>query len=60
MNFGSPNTPNCRGFTPEELKRIKFDRIDFSSYTNQLTIDLEEVDEEMLEENILHEIKESQ
>lgn len=30
MNFGSPQEPNCRGFTPEELSRIDFSKLDLS------------------------------
>ncbi len=30
--WGSPNAPNCRGFTPEEFQDLDFSRIDLSEY----------------------------
>lgn len=29
--FGTPELPDCRGITPEELERIAFDKLNFSS-----------------------------
>jgi conjugal transfer mating pair stabilization protein TraN len=29
--YGTPETPNCRGITPEELERIAFDQLNLSS-----------------------------
>jgi conjugal transfer mating pair stabilization protein TraN len=31
-NWGSPDNPNCRGFTPEEFEALDFAKIDFSEY----------------------------
>jgi len=36
--WGSPQNPDCRGFTPEELQRIDFSRIDFSEYYSDITV----------------------
>ncbi|MCR5224745.1 MAG: conjugal transfer protein TraN [Alphaproteobacteria bacterium] len=36
MNFGSPQEPNCRGFTPEELSRIDFSKLDLTEITNDI------------------------
>lgn len=33
LNFGSPESPNCRGFTPEELSKIDFSKLDLSEIT---------------------------
>ncbi len=30
-NFGSPDTPNCVGFTPDQVQKIDFSKIDFSN-----------------------------
>jgi|GEM_PF-4208032 len=35
--WGPPESPDCRGFTPEELQRIDFSRIDFSDYYSDIT-----------------------
>jgi conjugal transfer mating pair stabilization protein TraN len=32
LNFGTPESPNCRGLTLEELQRINFREIDFSEF----------------------------
>jgi conjugal transfer mating pair stabilization protein TraN len=31
-SWGTPDQPNCRGFTPEEFEAIDFAGIDFSEY----------------------------
>ncbi|MEM4134382.1 MAG: conjugal transfer protein TraN [Candidatus Micrarchaeia archaeon] len=35
-NWGSPGSPNCRGFTPEEFAALDFDKIDLSEYINDI------------------------
>ena len=32
LSWGTPENPNCRGFTPAELQSIDFGKIDFSEY----------------------------
>jgi hypothetical protein len=32
LSWGSAKSPNCRGFTPQELQSIDFGKIDFSEY----------------------------
>ncbi|PKG97009.1 hypothetical protein CXF95_22130 [Paraglaciecola sp. MB-3u-78] len=32
MDFGTAETPNCRGFTPEEFQSIDFSKIDLTAY----------------------------
>ena len=36
LNFGSPKEPNCRGFTPDELSRIDFSKLDLTEITNDI------------------------
>ena len=35
QNFGSADTPNCVGFSPQELQKIDFSKIDFSNVVQQ-------------------------
>lgn len=34
--FGSPSSPNCRGFTPEEFQSLDFSKIDMSAYESDI------------------------
>lgn len=34
--FGTPEEPNCRGFTPEEFRSLDFSKIDLSEYATEL------------------------
>ena len=34
--FGSPTTPQCRGFTIEEFQALDMSKMDFSAYANDL------------------------
>ncbi|HIF9186999.1 TPA: conjugal transfer protein TraN, partial [Photobacterium damselae] len=36
MNFGSAKTPQCQGFTPEQMQQMDFDAIDFSDFYDDL------------------------
>jgi len=36
-NWGSAESPNCRGFTPEEFASLDFDKIDLSEYFEDIT-----------------------
>jgi conjugal transfer mating pair stabilization protein TraN len=35
--WGSPETPDCKGFTPDELAKLQFDKMDL----NEIAIDIE-------------------
>ncbi|MDI1473043.1 conjugal transfer protein TraN [Thermodesulfovibrio sp. 1176] len=35
-SWGSPKTPNCRGFLPEEFQALDFNRIDLSEYIEDI------------------------
>ncbi len=37
MGWGSPKSPDCRGFTPEEFQKIDFSRIDLSEFYNDIS-----------------------
>lgn len=32
IGWGTPKSPECRGFTPEEFQKLDFDKIDFSEW----------------------------
>lgn len=36
LNFGSPEEPNCRGFSSDELSRIDFSKLDLSEITDDV------------------------
>ncbi len=36
QTFGSPEAPNCRGFTAEELSRIDFSKLDLSDIVDDV------------------------
>lgn len=56
IDFGSPQNPQCRGFTAEELQSLDFTKIDFTEYTSEITLDMKEISREDLEGNIITEI----
>jgi len=35
--WGTPESPQCRGFTPEEFQKIDFSKVDLSEFINTLT-----------------------
>ena len=42
MNFGDPESPNCRGLTPEELTRIDFSRLNLTEAFSDLKAKLQD------------------
>lgn len=38
LDFGSGSSPNCRGLTLDEIKRLDFSQIDFSDFINELMV----------------------
>ena len=34
--WGSPESPNCRGFTPEEFQGLRLEDMDFSDYATYI------------------------
>ena len=35
-SFGDPKSPNCAGFTPEELQKLRFDEMDLSEFIHDV------------------------
>jgi hypothetical protein len=44
QNFGSPEQPNCRGFTAEELSRIDFSKLDLSEISRDVMENFKPID----------------
>lgn len=40
--WGKPESPNCRGFTPEEFQQLDFSEIDLSEYVDDLAKDTQQ------------------
>ena len=38
INFGSGASPNCQGLTLDEIKKLDFNKIDFSEFIEELTL----------------------
>ena len=56
VGFGSGESPQCRGFTVQELQSIDFSQINFSEYTRELTIDMQQISKDDLEGDIINTI----
>lgn len=52
ISWGSPKTPNCRGFTPDEFQKLDFSKISFDEWVNEYVVP-------ELNENITNNIKET-
>ena len=57
LNLGSAESPNCRGLTVEEMQRLDFTQIDFTEYTQELTLDMKEISKEDIEGKVIDEIE---
>lgn len=57
-NMGSwiGKVTDCRGFTPLELEKIKFEKIDFSEFTNDLKIKTTNIDPDSIQNQVLDNI----
>jgi len=42
IGWGSPESPQCRGFTPEEFQKIDFSKVDFGEFIGDLVGDVNE------------------
>ena len=38
--WGSPRSPDCRGYSPDDFSRLDFSTIDLSEYVNDITVDM--------------------
>ncbi|WP_420061081.1 conjugal transfer protein TraN (plasmid) [Aliarcobacter butzleri] len=36
MEWGSPESPNCKGFTPDEFQKLDFSKIDFTEFAKDI------------------------
>jgi conjugal transfer mating pair stabilization protein TraN len=36
IEWGTPRSPNCRGFTPEEFQKLDFSKINLGEFTDQV------------------------
>jgi conjugal transfer mating pair stabilization protein TraN len=59
ISFGSASDPDCRGIKIAELQGIKFDRIDFSDFYDDLNSNVKLPDEDALQDRIQSDIQNS-
>jgi len=59
ISFGSASSPDCRGIKISELQGIKFDRIDFSDFYDDLNTNVKLPDEDALTQRIQSDIQNS-
>jgi hypothetical protein len=52
MNFGTAKCPDCRGFTPEELSRLDFSKIDLSELCEDIQKNFKSPDTTTIKQNI--------
>ena len=55
IGFGSAETPNCKGMTPEQLQAIDYDKIDFSDLYNDIKNNTNFPDPDAIANHIKHE-----
>ncbi|MBW1675427.1 MAG: conjugal transfer protein TraN [Deltaproteobacteria bacterium] len=51
-SWGGPESPNCRGFTPEEFQMLDFSRIDLSEWYGDIEVKAQDEIESEMEESI--------
>ncbi len=51
-NWGDPENPNCRGFTPEEFQMLDFSRIDLSEWYGDIEVKAQDEIESEMQESI--------
>jgi len=59
ISFGSGKDPDCRGIRVAELQGIKFDRIDFSDFYDDLNSNIKLPDQDALNQRITSDIQNS-
>jgi len=57
MDFGSPESPECRGFTPEEFQKIDFSKIDISGAIDIPDVSALQTDIQNTAENLSQNLK---
>ena len=56
ISLGSAETPNCRGLTVAEMQRLDFTKIDFTEYTQELTLDMQSISKDDIEDKVIDEV----
>jgi conjugal transfer mating pair stabilization protein TraN len=51
-NWGTPQAPDCRGITPEELQRLDFSRMDFTEFYEDALAGIKDIDPVQLQKDI--------
>jgi conjugal transfer mating pair stabilization protein TraN len=51
-SWGGPESPNCRGFTPEEFQMLDFSRIDLSEWYGDIETKAQDQIESEMQESI--------
>jgi conjugal transfer mating pair stabilization protein TraN len=59
IGFGTGENPDCRGISISELQQIRFDRLDFTDFYDDLNNNVELPDQEALRQRILSDIQNS-
>jgi len=57
IQWGDSESPNCRGFTPEELARLDFDRLDLSELFEEIASRVKQVSSRVVKRNMTDRIK---
>ncbi len=56
IGFGKASSPDCRGITQTELQQIKFDKLDFSNFFDDLQRTRKILDNDTLTKRVREEI----
>ena len=57
IGWGDPKSPDCRGFTPEELSRLDFDRLNLSELFEEIASRINKVSSKVVKRNLTDRIK---
>jgi conjugal transfer mating pair stabilization protein TraN len=58
ISFGSPQNPDCRGLTVEEMQKIDFSKLDFSDFYHDLNNQKRNIDQDLIKRNISQRVRE--
>ena len=57
IGWGESKSPDCRGFTPEELARLNFDRLNLSELFDEIATRVKQVSSRVVKRNMTDRIK---
>ncbi|MDP4840160.1 MAG: conjugal transfer protein TraN [Alphaproteobacteria bacterium] len=57
MGWGESKSPDCRGFTPEELARLDFDRLNLSELFDEISSRVKQVSSRVVKRNMSNRIQ---